>query len=76
MTTFTLTKTTAPRLLTYAEVAKRFGMKLNTLYSLVRERRIPHVRLGKRLVRFPLTDLVKWIGESRVEVGNRSERSR
>ena len=70
MTTFKVRKVTKmPRLLTYAEVAERFGFKVNTLYSLVRQRRIPHVRLGKRFVRFPLVELVNWVRAAQVAGG-------
>ena len=47
-------------LLTYAEVAKRLKVEVCTLYRWVRESRIPHVRLGTRVVRFDPAELRKW----------------
>ncbi|MCP4604391.1 MAG: helix-turn-helix domain-containing protein [Proteobacteria bacterium] len=52
--------------LTYEQVSIRLGIKRNTLYSLVHKHRIPHVRLGKRLVRFPEHQLEQWIADSLV----------
>lgn len=52
----------------YREAAEMFGIRLATLYSLVHERRIPHRRLGKRLVRFSVDDLEAWFDEHRVAV--------
>lgn len=52
----------------YSEAAEMLGIRVATLYSLVHERRIPHRRLGKRLVRFSIEDLEGWFNEHRVEV--------
>lgn len=48
-------------LLTYAEVRKLTGFKLGTLYSMVKRREIPHVRLGRRLVRFRRAEIDRWL---------------
>lgn len=53
-------------LLTYAQAAAILGLRLGTLYQLVHERRIPHVRLGRRLVRFDPSTLALWIDAGRV----------
>jgi excisionase family DNA binding protein len=37
---------------TRADIARRYGVSLRTLDRWVAERRIPHIRLGKRCVRF------------------------
>jgi len=52
----------------YREAAEMFGIRLATVYALVHERRIPHRRLGRRLVRFSVDDLEAWFNEHRVEV--------
>jgi excisionase family DNA binding protein len=52
--------------LTYAEASKLLGIKLATLYSLVARRRIPHIKLGPRLVRFPKEELLKWLEDNLV----------
>jgi excisionase family DNA binding protein len=46
------------------------GLKPGTLYCLVAQSRIPHVRLGPRLVRFSRTALQAWIAERAVEPRN------
>jgi excisionase family DNA binding protein len=52
---------TADALLTYAEAAAHLGIKTGTLHSLVHARRVPHLRFGKRFVRFRKVDLNAWI---------------
>ena len=49
------------KLLTYAETSKLTGIKLNTLYVLVMQERIPYIKLGIRFIRFSEDDLKKWI---------------
>jgi excisionase family DNA binding protein len=48
-------------LLTYSEASTRLNLKLGTLYALVSQGRVPHVRLGRRLVRFSRGDLDAWL---------------
>ena len=43
------------------------GLPRGTLYSLVHQRRIPHIRLSSRLVRFDLDELAKWMRERTVQ---------
>ena len=47
--------------LTYEEAATLTGIAVPTLYSKVSRKEIPHVRLGPRLVRFPLDELEGWL---------------
>jgi excisionase family DNA binding protein len=47
-------------LMTYADASKLLNLKLGTLYALVSQGRIPHVRLGRRLVRFDRAVLEAW----------------
>ena len=47
--------------LTYAEAAAYLGIPRSTLYSLVARRRVPHIRLGRRFVRFPVVELERWL---------------
>ena len=44
----------------YEQAALITGIKKNTLYALVHARRIPHLRLGRRLVRFERGALIAW----------------
>jgi excisionase family DNA binding protein len=48
-------------LMTYAEVGKMTGIKLGTLYAKVKDKKIPHVRLGKRMVRFRRAEIQQWL---------------
>jgi len=48
-------------LLTYDQAAKLVNLKLGTLYALVSQKRVPHVRLGRRLVRFSRSELTAWL---------------
>jgi excisionase family DNA binding protein len=54
-------------LLTYDQAARSLNIKLGTLYALVAQNRVPHVRLGRRLVRFSRSDLEGWLRQHRVE---------
>lgn len=53
-------------LLTYAEAAEFLKLKLGTLYALVSQNRVPHVRLGRRLVRFSRSELHAWVRQRAV----------
>jgi excisionase family DNA binding protein len=53
--------------LTYNEAAQFLGVPVGTVYSMVSHRRLPHIRLGKRLVRFPRHELEAWVAARRVE---------
>jgi excisionase family DNA binding protein len=53
-------------LMTYDEAAKALHLKLGTLYALVAQGRMPHVRLGRRLVRFSRAALEAWLREHAV----------
>jgi excisionase family DNA binding protein len=51
------------QMLTYIEAAEFTGIAVTTLYTMVCRKQIPHVRLGKRLVRFPRAELDAWMRE-------------
>jgi excisionase family DNA binding protein len=57
----------SPSLLTYREAARMLGLPRGTIYSMVHHNQIPHVRLGKRLVRFDVDELRRFVDEHRVE---------
>ena len=48
-------------LMTYREVADELNMPIGTVCALVKQARIPHVRLGKRIVRFPRAAIEEWL---------------
>ena len=54
------------KLLTYSEVAQKFGFKVGTLYALVSRKRIPHVRFSRKMVRFRPDELEQWVRASAV----------
>jgi len=49
-----------PLLLTVSEAARLLGICRNTCYELIRQQRIPHVRLGRRVL-VPRFGLEQWI---------------
>jgi excisionase family DNA binding protein len=57
----TQTEPNATTLGDYAWASKYLGLPKATLYALVHERRIPHVKFGPRFVRFSKRDLDAWI---------------
>jgi excisionase family DNA binding protein len=54
-----------PRLISIREAAQYTGLSIHTLYAMVSQRRIPHVKMG-RLVKFDLEMLDKWIKQQTV----------
>ena len=53
--------------LNYSQAAALLGVPKGTLYALVHQNRVPHIRLGKRFVRFDEERLRAWMREHRVE---------
>ena len=48
-------------LMSYKEMAEFSGIKIGTLYALVSQNKIPHVRFGARHVMFDRGVIEKWI---------------
>jgi excisionase family DNA binding protein len=57
----------APRLLDIQQVAIYTGLSVHTLYTMVSQRRIPFVKLG-RLTKFDREEIDKWIAGHSVKV--------
>ena len=55
------------KLMTYEQLCQRYGFKRGTVYSLVHEGRIPHIRLGRRFVRFDAKAIDAWIQSRSIE---------
>ncbi len=53
-------------LLGYAAAAELLQLPVGTVYALVSQKRIPHIRLGRRLVRFSEATLREWLAERSV----------
>ena len=51
-------------LMTADEAARLLHVSRSTLYELVRSRGLPHVRIGRRGLRFTRADLARWVGEN------------
>lgn len=60
-------------MISYKELSEMIGLPLGTLYCMVHFKRIPHVRLGKRLVRFSRVKIIEWLMTSEVYVGGSHE---
>jgi excisionase family DNA binding protein len=54
----------AEPLLDANEAARLLRVPRSTLYELVRSQGLPHVRIGRRGLRFTRADLARWIGEN------------
>lgn len=54
-------------MLTYPQVADLLSLQLQTVYSMVSRRRIPFIRLGKRVVRFSKRRIEAWLASATVE---------
>lgn len=52
----------------YPGAMEETGLCLNTLYALVHRKKIPHIRLSSRLVRFSRSALRAWLNQHQVEV--------
>jgi excisionase family DNA binding protein len=50
-------------LMTADDAARLLHVPRSTLYELVRSRRLPHVRIGDRGLRFTRSDLEDWVSE-------------
>lgn len=53
------------RLLNIDEAAEYTGLKKNTLYSWVCQRRVPFVKCGRRTL-FDIKDLERWIEDKKI----------
>ena len=58
---------TAPALLDYQQAARLLNIKLGTLYAMVSQRRVPHIRLAGRLVRFDRDQLLAWVRSKAID---------
>ncbi len=59
-------------LVSFSIAAQRLGVSRVILYAWARQKRIPHYRLGRRVL-FDEADLGKFLTESRVEPRAKSE---
>lgn len=52
--------------LSYQQVSDLTAIKINTLYALVHNKKIPHTRFNTRLVRFSEKAILDWMQECSV----------
>jgi len=57
------------RYLSTKELSEYINISVNTIYSWVWQKRIPHIKFG-RLVRFDLKAIDEWAGEKNVKVAD------
>jgi excisionase family DNA binding protein len=60
------TPTAAPLALRQAQAAAALGVSVATLSDLTRRGIVPHVRLGRRTVLYPVQALADWLRERQV----------
>ena len=53
------------KLITYQKAAALLDLPVGTLYAWVHQKRVPHLRLGPRTVRFDEDELRAWVAERR-----------
>lgn len=51
----------------YDGAQRLLGIRKPTLYTMVHAKRIPHIRIGPRFVRFEVAALLRWIDEHQVK---------
>lgn len=57
----------------YDGASKLTSIKKPTLAWMVHKRKIPHIRLGPRMVRFRISELAKWMEERSVPVNESAQ---
>jgi excisionase family DNA binding protein len=65
--------TNSPDMGGYAFASAVTAIPVPTLYALVHQRRIPHNRLSRRMVRFKRAELERWLAERAVPTAARTE---
>lgn len=53
-------------LMSIQDTAEKLGVRVNTLYDWIHQRKIPYVKVG-RLVKFDLSDIDEWLDKRRVQ---------
>jgi excisionase family DNA binding protein len=54
-------------LINYREAAELLGVKPHTVQIWTSQKRIPHIKLGGRAVRYDRDELDKWVASQHVE---------
>ena len=48
------------------ELAEYLGLSINTIYSWIWLKKIPYIKMGKKLVKFDLQEIEVWIKEKKI----------
>ncbi len=62
-------RSSSPLLLSIKDVASKLGICERTVWTLVKSRRLPHLRVGRRLL-FSQAALESWIAEQQIGGGS------
>jgi len=52
-------------LLTARDISRVLNVQASTVYSWVKKRKIPHIKLGDKTIRFDYKDVQKWINQNK-----------
>lgn len=58
--------------LTVKEIAEYLGLSVDLIYKLVRQKQIPHIKIGARIL-FKLSSIEKWLSELEEESINAAQ---
>lgn len=58
------------RYLNPKELSEYLGLKPDTIYSWIWQRKIPYFKIGGRLVKFDLREIEEWLKEQHVKEMN------
>lgn len=67
-------KMNLPKYWNYRSASKNTDIPIGTYYAWVSTGRVPHIRLGKRHVLFPVEELLTWLEAHRVVFNNQEIR--
>lgn len=55
------------KFITYADVARRLGVPVGSLYGIVKRGEIPYLRFGPRTIRFDPVEIERWVKTHQME---------
>jgi excisionase family DNA binding protein len=59
-------KPTVETLLTIEELSKWLGTEKSTIYAWTHKKMIPHIKLGKKMLRFRVNEILAWLSEKSI----------
>ena len=61
------TQTALPEFLSYDDLSSYLGVPKETLYAWVHHKKIPHIRITGRLIRFRRSEVLQWLDDKHVD---------